>query len=449
MTRKTLSRRTALRGLGAAVALPLLEAMTPRRGLARGPIAPPPNRLAYLYVPNGVHSPDWTPRATGAGFDLPDLLAPLGPVRDDLLVLSGLALDKARAHGDGGGDHARAMASFLTATHPRKTGGADLRAGISADQVAAGAIGRATRFASLEIGCEGGRDSGRCDHGYSCAYQVNLSWRSESTPAAKEVDPALVFDRLFGRDDRAGGGEGDGARRERRRRSLLDFVAEDARQLRGRLGGADRRKLDEYLTGVREVERRVDRSRPTVEVGRDRLARPSGVPGDYGDHLRLMADLLVLAFQADLTRVATFVLANDGSNRSYREIGVPEGHHDLSHHGNDPARQAKIKAINRFHVGQYAYLLGKLKAVPEGEGTLLDHSMIVYGSGISDGNAHSHDDLPILVAGRGNGTIQSGRHVRHPAETPLANLHLALLGRMGVPVASFGDSTGPLPDLGA
>ncbi len=446
MTCKSLSRRSVLRGLGVAVGLPWLEAMTPRRGLAAAP-DPFPNRLAYLYVPNGVHSPDWTPRETGADFALPPLLGPLAPVRDDLLILSGLALDKARAHGDGGGDHARAMASFLTGAHPRKTGGADLRAGISADQLAAGAVGWATRFPSLEIGCEGGRDSGRCDHGYSCAYQVNLSWRSESSPAAKETDPALVFDRLFGRDDRPG--DGDGARRDRRRRSLLDFVAEDAKQLRGKLGGADRRKLDEYLTGVREVERRIDRGRPTVEVGRGKLARPSGVPVGHGDHLRLMADLLVLAFQADLTRVATFVFANDGSNRSYREIGVPEGHHDLSHHGDDPANLAKIAAINRFHVEQYAYLLGRLKAIPEGDGTLLDHGMIVYGSGIRDGNAHSHDDLPILVAGRGNGTIKAGRHVRHPAETPLANLHLALLGRMGVPVGSFGDSTGPLPGLDA
>ena len=442
MIRKPLSRRTVLQGLGAAVALPLLEAMTPARSLARDAGQAAPNRLAYLYVPNGVQMPDWTPRDTGLNFELPELLKPLNPVRDDLLVLSGLKLDKAEAHGDGGGDHARAMASFLTCAHPRKTGGADLRAGISVDQIAAGAIGQVTRFPSLEIGCEGGRDSGRCDHGYSCAYQVNLSWRSESSPAAKEVDPALVFDRLFGRE------KGDGPRRERRRRSVLDFVADDARRLQGKLGGSDRHKLDEYLTGVREIERRIDRGGPKVELGGDQLARPSGIPSDYREHLRLMADLLALAFQADLTRVATFVFANDGSNRSYREIGVSEGHHDLSHHGNDPTRQARIKAINRFHVEQYAYLLARLKAIPEGDGTLLDHSMIVYGSGISDGNAHSHDNLPILVAGRGNGTLETGRHVRYPSETPLANLHLALLDRMRVPARSFGDSTGSLGKLG-
>ena len=443
---KTLPRRTVLRGIGAAMALPLLEAMT--TGAARGAsrATKPPTRLAFVYVPNGVHMPDWTPREAGADFELPGLLEPLRSVREDLLVLSGLALDKARAHGDGGGDHARAMASFLTGTHPRKTGGADLRAGISVDQLAARAVGQATRFASLEVGCEGGRDSGQCDHGYSCAYQVNLSWRGESAPAAKEVDPRLVFERLFAGQAR-GEAEPLAARRERRDRSLLDFVAEDARKLRDKLGVADRRKLEEYLTGVREIERRIDRARPVIEVGQATLARPAGIPGDYREHIRLMSDLLVLAFHADLTRIATFVFANDGSNRSYGAIGVPEGHHDLSHHGKDPRKFEKIRAINRFHVEQYAYLLGRLKEVPEGDGTLLDHCMVVYGSGISDGNSHSHEDLPILLAGKGDGTLKSGRHVLLPKETPLTNLHLSMLDRMGVPVESFGDSTGRLTDL--
>jgi Protein of unknown function (DUF1552) len=444
---KTLPRRTILRGVGTAIALPLLEAMIPNPVRAASRQNRFPSRMAYLYVPNGVHMPDWTPRGMGPGFDLPPLLEPLRPWRDDLLVLSGLTLDKARALGDGGGDHARAMAAFLTGTHPRKTGGADLRAGISVDQLAASKVGQATRFASLEIGCEGGRDAGQCDHGYSCAYQVNLSWRGESAPAAKEVDPRLVFERLFAGRVR---GQADPAadRLERRDRSLLDFVAEDARHLAGKLGGSDRRKLDEYLTGVREIERRIDRARPEIEVGPSTLARPAGIPGDYREHLRLMCDLLVLAFRADLTRIATFVFANDGSNRSYGPIGVPEGHHDLSHHGNDPQKHQKIRAINRFHVEQYAYLIGRLKEAREGEGTLLDHCMIAYGSGISDGNAHSHDDLPILLAGRGNGTLEPGRHVAYPKETPLTNLHLSLLGRMGVPVDSFGDSTGRLPGLG-
>jgi hypothetical protein len=443
---KALSRRAVLRGTGAVIALPWLEAMTSRRLRAASPASRAPTRMAFVYVPNGAHMPDWTPRATGPDFELSPLLEPLRSVRDDLLVLSGLALDPARAHGDGGGDHARAMATFLTGTHPRKTGGADLRAGISVDQLAARKLGQATRFASLEIGCEGGRDSGQCDHGYSCAYQVNLSWRGESTPAAKEVDPRHVFERLFAGQAR---GEADpsAARRERRNRSLLDFVAEDARKLRDKIGVADRRKLDEYLTGVREIERRIDAAQPVVEVGQSTLTRPAGIPGDYREHLRLMSDLLVLAFRADLTRIATFVFANDGSNRSYRSIGVPEGHHDISHHGDDAQKQAKIRDINRFHVEVFAYILGRLRTITEGEGTLLDRSMIVYGSGIRDGNAHNHEDLPILLAGKGNGTIRPGRHVRYPAETPLTNLYLSMLDRIGSPVDTFGDSTGRLGSL--
>ncbi len=444
---KMLSRRTVLRGLGASVALPMLEAMVASPVRASPTTSDAPTRLAFVYVPNGVHMPEWTPRGVGSNFELTPLLQPLAKVRQELLVLSGLTLDKARSLGDGGGDHARAMASFLTGTHPRKTGGADLRAGISVDQVVAAKVGQATRFASLELGCEGGRDAGQCDHGYSCAYQVNLSWRGESSPATKEVDPGLVFDRLFGGPSR-NESESAASRRARRDRSLLDFVAQESRQLNARLGVADRRKLDEYLTGVREIERRLDRVRSSTEVGSTKLVRPVGTPRDYREHLRLMADLLVLAFQADLTRVATFVFANDGSNRSYGDIGVPEGHHDLSHHGHDRQKQAKIAAINRFHVEQYAYLVERLQAVREGDSTLLDRSMIVYGSGISDGNAHNHENLPILIAGRGNGRIEPGRHLVYPAETPLTNLHVAMMDRMGVSVERFGDSSGPLGLLG-
>jgi hypothetical protein len=431
--------------MGLSVALPLLEAMTPQRSKATGPIAP--TRAAFVYVPNGVHMPAWTPTTTGAGFDLPPILAPLKSVRDDVLVLSGLTLDRARARGDGGGDHARAMAAFLTGTHPHKTSAAGLRAGVSVDQVIAARIGRATRFASLEIGCEGSKSDGACDHGYSCAYQTNLSWRGESTPAAKEIDPRLVFERLFGGPDPA---ESDAAhgRRERDRKSVLDFVAEDAGRVRSTLGAADRRKLDEYLTGVRDVERRIALAQPAVEVGQARFARPVGVPADFREHARLLCDLLVLAFRADLTRVATIVLANDGSNRSYPGIGVPEGHHDVSHHGGDRAKQEKIRAINTFHVEQFAYLLGGLKAVADGEATLLDRCLILYGSGISDGHTHSHADLPILLAGRANGTAGTGRHVRYPQETPLTNLYLSMLDRLGTPVETFGDSTGRLGGLG-
>jgi hypothetical protein len=446
---RRLSRRTVLRGLGVSVALPLLEAMRPASLLARPADhepKSPPLRMAFFYVPNGVHMPDWVPRSVGADFGLPALLEPLAAVKEDLLVLSGLSLNPARALGDGGGDHARAMASFLTGAHPRKTDGADLRAGVSVDQVAAQRIGRATRFPSLEIGCEGGKSAGECDHGYSCAYQSNLSWRSETTPVAKEINPRLVFDRLFGSPPDGNSGA-DVARGDRQKKSILDFIGADARQLRTVLGAADRRKLDEYLTGVRELEQRLARSRRALDVGVAKYPRPLGIPADYQEHLRLMGELLVLAFQSDLTRIATFVFANDGSNRSYRTAGVSDGHHDLSHHGGDIAKQEKIKRINQFHAAQLAHILGKLKGIPEGDGTLLDHCMIVYGSGISDGNSHSHDDLPILLAGKANGSIRTGRHIRYPSETPLTNLYVALLDRMGVKVDGFGDSTGRLTSL--
>jgi hypothetical protein len=425
-----------------AVALPLLEAMTPAK--AQEADVKPPVRMAFLYVPNGIQMGDWTPKEVGAGFALPPVLEPLAAFKDDLLVLSGLTLDPARAHGDGGGDHARAMASFLTGRHPRKTDGADLRAGISVDQIAAREVGRATRFPSLEIGCEGGNNAGQCDHGYSCAYQSNLSWRGESTPVAKEINPRLVFDRLFGGPP---GVDGDEDRGSRQRKSVLDHVTEDARQFTKVLGASDRRKLDEYLTSVREVEQRVSRVRPALAAGKATYLRPLGIPIDYQEHLRLMADLLVLAFQSDLTRVVTFVFANDGSNRSYRSIGVPDGHHDLSHHGGDETKRAKVREINRFHTSQLAYLLAKLRSIREGDGTLLDHCMIAYGSGISDGNAHNHDNLPILLAGNGSGTIKTGRHLRFERETPLTNLYLSLLDRIGVTIDSFGDSTGRLESL--
>jgi hypothetical protein len=441
--RQGISRRAALRGLGVSVALPLLEAMLPTR--ASGAAAPPA-RLAFVYAPNGKHMPAWTPARLGVDYDLPPTLEPLRAVKDDVLVLSRLSLPKANGNGDGPGDHARAMATFLTGCQIRKTDGADIRAGISVDQAAAAVVGRSTRFASLEVGCEGGRDGGTCDHGYSCAYQTNLSWRSPSQPVAKEVNPRLVFERLFGSP--FSGGRDAEARQARDRRSVLDFVAGDVNELNGLLGAGDRRKLDEYLTGLREVERRIQASQPVAEVGQSRLTRPTGVPQDFAEHARLMGDLVALAFQADLTRVATFALGNDGSNRSFREVGVSEGHHDLSHHGGDPEKQAKLRRINRFHVEQFAHLLGRLKATKEGGGTLLDNCLVVYGSGIRDGDRHDHDDLPVLLAGRGGGKVRPGRHVRYSGGTPLTNLYLALLDCVGVESVAFGDSTGKLPSLG-
>jgi hypothetical protein len=440
-----ISRRTVLRGLGTAMALPWLEAMGPAAAFAGGSDKKPPLRMAFLYVPNGVHMPDWTPQAEGSDFELPKILEPLKEFKDDMLVLSGLAQHNAFALGDGGGDHARSLACFLTGTHPVKTDGANIKAGISVDQVAAKRLGHLTRLPSLEIGCERGAQAGNCDSGYSCAYSSNISWRSESMPMAKEVNPRLVFERLFSNDI---SGE-VGARRARYRASILDFVSEDAQQLRRRLGHDDRRKVDEYLGSIREIERRIAAAEQHKheKVETPDYPVPEGVPADYKEHVRLMCDMLALAFQGDVTRISTFVFANEGSNRSYRFLEVPEGHHDLSHHGGDPKKHAKIRVINRFHVEQLAYLLGKLKATPEGDGTVLDHTMLVYGSGIGDGNRHNHNELPILLIGKGGGTIKTGRHVKYPKDTPLNNLYLSMLDRLGVPTSKLGDSNGRLNSL--
>jgi hypothetical protein len=440
-----ISRRTVLRGLGTAVALPFLEAMMPGIGYAAPDQKSSPRRMAFFYVPNGVVYPDWTPTAEGADFELPFTLEPLKPVKDSVLVLSGLTCDKARPHGDGPGDHARAMSAFLTGRQPRKTSGADIRVGVSVDQVAAQKVGLQTKFASLELGCDRGLNAGNCDSGYSCAYSANLSWRTESTPMAKEIDPRSVFERLFGNEIK---GEADAARakRERYNKSILDFVTEDANRLRGELGATDRRKLGEYLAAIREIEIRISKHYKDVPDNVRGVAKPTGIPKEYEQHMRLLGDLLVLAFQGDMTRVATLVYANEGSNRSYRQIGVPDGHHDLSHHGNNKDKLAKIRKINRFHMTQFAYFLEKLKGIKEGDGTLLDNCMIMYGSGNGDGNRHNHDDLPILLVGRGGGALKSGRHLRFPRQkdTPLANLYLAMLHHMGVQADSFGDSTGKL-----
>jgi len=329
---------------------------------------------------------------------------------------------------------------------PEKDGCADIKNGISADQVAARVVGRHTRFPSLELGCERGAQNGNCDSGYSCAYSSNISWRSDSTPMAKEVDPRLAFDRLFGGDDPQEKGEVR-AKRDLYRKSILDFVADDASRLNKQLGVRDQEKLDEYLTGVREIEKRIVSATP-VDLKAAGIERPSGIPKDFGEHISLMYDIMFLAFQADVTRVATLMIANDGSNRPYPMINVTAGHHDLSHHGGDAAKQEGIRQINRFHIEQFAKMLDKMKKVREGDGTLLDHVMIAYGAGISDGNRHNHDDLPMLLAGRGSGTINSGRHLKYPADTPMNNLFLSLLDRMKVPAVHIGDSTGRLNNLG-
>lgn len=441
-----LSRRTMLRGLGATLALPWLEAMGPLRSWARGDTPAnqaAPNRMAFLYVPNGINMADWRPREEGALGELPSILEPLAAHRHDFSILTGLTADKARPNGDGAGDHARALAAFLTGAQPRKTDGTDIRAGISVDQVAAARMADKTRVPSLEIGTEAGSMAGNCDSGYSCVYSSTMSWRSATQPLPKEVNPKLVFERLFGT-----GSARERARRDAQRKSLIDLVKEDYHDLNGRLGASDQRKLDEYFSAVRDLELRIERagklSDPVIPDG---VTTPAGIPESYRDHIRIMYDLMVLAFQTDSTRVCTFVIANEGSNKPYPFIGVKEGHHDLSHHGNSDEKKAKIAQINRFHTTQLAYLFDRLKSVKEGDGTLLDHCMIAYGSGNSDGNRHNHDDLPMLLAGRGCGTLQQGRHVVYANDTPLNNLWLSLLNRMELRVHQLGDSTGELPAL--
>jgi hypothetical protein len=440
-----ISRRQALQGLGTVLALPWLESLA---SAAPATAVTAPRRLAFLYVPNGVHMPDWTPETEGKLSKLPDILSALEPFKSHVNVVSGMTLDKARANGDGPGDHARAMSVFLTGRQPRKTHGADIRVGMSADQHVAQAIGDQTRFASLELGIERGGQAGNCDSGYSCAYSSNLSWRSESTPNAKEVDPKLVFERLFGNGDPKEA-SATRAKRDAYNKSVLDFVMEDAKDLSKTLGQTDVRKLDEYLTSVREVEQRIQKARQATTaqkpVAKPNMPAPAGIPKEVKDHINLMSDIMVLALQTDLTRVVTFPIANDGSNRPYPFIGVPEGHHDLSHHGRNKDKQAKLKKINQFHLEQLAYTLGKMQSVKEANGsTLLDNIMMVYGSGIGDGDRHNHDDLPILLLGKGGNTIEGGRHLKFQRETPLMNLYLALFQRMGAPTERFGDSTGVL-----
>ena len=443
MKHLNLPRRTFLRGLGTLMALPALEAMVPAASAAVAKVAP--RRTAFVYVPNGMNMANWWPETVGKGYDLPAILQPLAGHRDDFNVLSGLAQVSGRGGPDGAGDHARANATWLTGQRARKTAGADIQVGVSIDQVLAEQVGKQTRFDSLELGCDKARTAGACDSGYSCAYQFNLAWKGPATPMPPEANPKQVFERLFG----SGSGNEQAAaqhKRDQYNKSILDFVLEDAKSLKRQLGATDRRKLDEYMTAVRELEERIEQGEKFKQQNVAPALRKDFLPQDYSyeQHIRMMYDLMVLAFQTDSTRIATFLVAHDGSNRSYPFIGVPDGHHDLSHHGGDAEKLVKIAKINTFHTTQFAYFLDKLKAVKEGNGTLLDNCAIMYGSGLADGNRHAHHDLPILLAGRGGGTIKSGQSLEFKQETPLCNLFVSLAERMGAKVDKFGDSTGRL-----
>ena len=445
-------RRTFLRGLGATVALPLLESTTPAVA-ALGP-SKRPIRLGYVYTPNGIvgacdKSPRpfmWTPRTAGANFEFSPTMKALEPFRDHVNVFSGLAQVTGRALGDGPGDHARATATFLTGVHPFKTGGADFRLGISADQIAAQELGKQTQLSSLELGLESQPVAGNCDSGYTCAY-MSMSWKGPTNPLPAEINPRAVFERLFG--------DGDStdpqvrAARLEQQKSVLDYVTASLTRLQRRLGRDDTRKIDEYLESVRDIERRIvlaeEQSR-TLTL--PHLERPGAVPDDYAEYSKLMIDMLVVAWQTDMTRVASFMLGRDGSNRPYREIGISDGHHSISHHQGDAEKLDKLIKIDELHVGMFAYLLNRLSETPDGEGTLLDHSLIAFGSSISESNMHTHDDLPIVLAGTAGGQIKGNRHLVYRKETPLNNLFLNMFDLAGLPhVDGFGDSTGRLTDL--
>lgn len=435
-----LNRRTVLRGVGTGLALPLLESMKLPGVLAATTAAPTaPVRMACIFVANGAIMDKWKPTGEGKEYQLSPTLEPLAPFREDMLVLSGLTQNHARANGDGAGDHARNASAYLTGAQPRKTSGADISVGQSIDQAVAERIGYLTRLPSIELGIDRGRKAGSCDSGYSCAYSSNISWKSATTPTFKEVNPRSAFERLFGSPETAA----DMERRIRNRRSILDFVSEDAKRVRQAVSGADQRKLDEYFESVRDIEARIARA-STGPQEIPELNLPEGVPSELAEHIQLMFDILLVAFQTDSTRVATLMIADAGSNRTYPEVDVRDGHHELSHHQNDKEKMDKIARVDHYLIQRFGYFLDKLKSTQEGDSNLLNNSMILYGSAISDANRHTHDDLPIILAGHGGGTIQTGRYVSHPNETPLNNLFLAMADRMGTKLDKFGDSKGVL-----
>jgi hypothetical protein len=445
-----LLRRTFLRGLGATVALPLLDSISsaaPARSSR-------PIRLGYVYTPNGIvgacdKSPRpfmWTPKTAGANFEFSPTMKALEPFREHLNVFSGLAQVNGRALGDGPGDHARATATFLTGVHPRKTGGADFQLGVSADQIAAKELGKYTQLASLELGLEPQPLAGNCDSGYTCAY-MSMSWRGPTSPLPAEINPRAVFERLFGDGDST-----DPAARLARleyQKSVLDYVADSLSRLRVRLGIGDKRKLEEYLEAVRDIERRIQLTEEqNLTLAVPYLDRPGAVPDDYLQYTKLMVDMQVIAWQTDMTRVASLMLGRDGSNRAYREIGISDGHHSISHHQGDAERLDKLIKIDGLHVAMFAYLLKRLQETPDGDGTLLDHSLVLFGSSLCESNIHTHDDLPIVLAGTASGQVNGNRHLVYPKETPLNNLLLNMFDLAGLPhIDGFGDSTGRLTSL--
>ena len=443
ITKKALPRRTFLRGIGATMALPLLDAMVPAASALAQTAAGPARRLGFVYIPNGVIQDQWVPAATGRGFDFSPILSPLAPFRDQTLVLSGLAHRQADSFGDGNGDHPRATAVWLSGVHAwerrGRQGPTDIKLGVTADQIAAREFGKQTPLPSLELALET-PTAIACDTG-DCFYSNTISWRNETTPLDMEAHPRVVFERLFGE----GGTAADRLAVLQQTGSILDSVTAEVARLERTLGPGDRNKLDEYLDAVRDVEQRIQRSETRGAESLIELPdRPVDIPETFDDHAKLMFDLLGLAFQADVTRVFTLMMAREASPRPYPQIGVPDQHHTVSHHRNDPEYIAKKAKIDMYHVQLLAYFLDMLRQTPDGDGNLLDHSMIVYGGGIGNGNLHEHTNLPCLVAGGGGGRLKGGRHRAYAEDTPYANLLLSVLDKAGVPAEMLGDSTGPL-----
>lgn len=447
ITKKTLPRRTFLRGVGATLALPLLDSMVPAFAAVRNSAAKPIQRLFTGYVPNGMIMADWTPRTAGALNDLPMILQPLEPFKDQLLVVSGLADAPAfPLPGEGTGDHVRAAATFLTGVHPKKTDGPDIRCGTSMDQMVAQALGSETVLTSLELALDPNELIGACEQGWSCAYANTLSWRNPTTPLPMENQPRAVFERLFGDADNTT----PEARlaRIQEDRSILDSLVAEVADFGRDLGKNDRQKISQYLEAIRDIERRIQIAETQTDRELPELSRPTGgIPETFEDHSRLMFDLQVVAFQADMTRVITFMMGREVSPRTYPELGIPDPHHGLSHHQNRPQNIAKLAKVNYHHIQQLSYFMEKLASTPDGDGTLLDHVLIQYGSGISDSNQHLHVDLPVLLAGGAAGQLKGGRHLRVKEETPLTNLQLAIMAKLGVPTEVLGDSTGVVKHL--
>ena len=443
VTKKALARRSFLRGLGTTLALPFLDAMVPAFA-ATTAASKRPCRMAFVYVPNGIIPSGWTPNTEGTDFEFQRIMKPLEAFRERMVVLSGLAQVNGRALGDGPGDHARAGATWLTGVHPKKTEGAGIRSGISIDQIAAKELGKTTQLASLEIGLDTPTLAGGCDSGYSCAYTNSISWRGDTTPLPMEMNPRVLFERLFGDGDSTDPAARLASLNEQR--SILDYVTGDIDRLETSLGAGDRGKLTEYLEAIRDIERRIQKAEEqNATLKMPVIERPAAVPEEFEDHAKLMIDLQAIAFQADLTRVITFMIAREGSNRPYQQIGISDGHHSITHHQNDPEKIDKVSQINTYHVKLFSYYLQKLKSTPDGDGSLLDHSLILYGSSICDGNAHTHHDLPLVLAGGACGQLKGGRHIRYPKETPMNNLLLTMMDKAGVPGPErFGDSSGRL-----